>query len=317
MRFETNYINALLEGNLSLQGYNHFLKVIAYYVNKNNWPLTIIVSSSGKRHWELTDFEELCQAYFEWMLSKNKLRYVSKVPIEYRSFYFLQLLISFISEKVNETQSKSGVSFNIFKKHTLDVLDAEFIKLKLGDDLYWYSANVDEFKQLSLDSIKDQIRYLPRIRVTESNIRIKPLIKGVLNQIFDVCEQPVEQSMLVGLCYGLFDQSHFGQPVYENNLVNNLNSTQAQDKKIDAAVYNVVEGLTANDCKIFLKYLFSQKSPSMDDLSNLHKLPKSTIHYKISTFKKKIQSAYVPENQHDGEAFVKKIYEALDKIATT
>lgn len=141
------------------------------------------------------------------------------------------------------------------------------------------------------------------------------MIKGVLIQIFDVCEQPIEQKILVGLCYNLFDQSHFGQHVDENFFADNKDNKNNLSIKVNTIVENLIEGLTPIECKIILDYLFSENPPSMEELSSIYKLPKSTIHYKISTFKKKIQSEYVPDNQSDGENFVKFLYEKLDKIA--
>lgn len=77
---------------------------------------------------EKEDYEELIQQYFEWLLVKGKLNYVHKGPYSYRSYYFLQLLISFISDKISEYQKTTGVSYNAIKKITLEILEGRFRK---------------------------------------------------------------------------------------------------------------------------------------------------------------------------------------------
>jgi hypothetical protein len=49
-------------------------------------------------------------------------------------------------------------------------------------------------------------------------------------------------------------------------------------------------------------------------LASKLKIPKSTLHFKISSFKKKIASTYTPVNQEDGIIYIKNIHDALDKI---
>jgi hypothetical protein len=97
----------------------------------NQWPVSIIVPEKNRdNRWEKEDYEELIQQYFEWLLVKGKLNYVHKVPDSYRSYYFLQLLISFISDKISEYQKTTGVSYNAIKKITLELLEGSFSQRK-------------------------------------------------------------------------------------------------------------------------------------------------------------------------------------------
>ena len=122
-RFNINYINDLLIGRLSLEGYNHILSVVGYYIKLNQWPVNIVMPGKNRdSRWEKEDYEELLQQYFEWLLVKGKLNYIHKVPDSYRSYYFLQLLMSFISDKISEYQKTTGVSYREIKKIISEIL---------------------------------------------------------------------------------------------------------------------------------------------------------------------------------------------------
>jgi hypothetical protein len=313
MRFATDYINDLIEGNLSVQGYNHILKVIAYYAKKNNWPVYIIGEKSNKRDWDFSEYEELSQQFFEWVFVKNKIRHISKVPNEYRSFYFLQLLVSFISEKISQVQRETGISFSNMKKQTLEVLNNHFTKIEYNNSTFWYNTHMIA-TPVSFDSIQDKIQYLPKTKVSSSTGRLKPQIRNLINLIFDVCEYPIQEDILMRIVFSLFDQSSFQDRQFESNDV----VAESLDKSsIHAlAIKRIVQNLSKDDSKLILSYIFSENPPSMDELAKKFDLAKSTVHFKISAFKKKIQENYQPENQEDGEKFVEKVYATLDKIAS-
>ena len=59
-RFNIDYINDLLNGKLSLEGYNHILSVVGYYTKLNQWPVSIVVPEKNRdSRWEKEDYEEL------------------------------------------------------------------------------------------------------------------------------------------------------------------------------------------------------------------------------------------------------------------
>ena len=316
MRFETNHINDLIAGSLSPTGYKHIIGVISYYVKKNNWPINIVVTNSVTHNWSSPDFEELAHEFFEWVLSKNKLQYVGKIPMEYRSFYFLQLLISFVSEKIAQIQTQTGISFKVIRNNTLDILNADFCKIENTNSIHWFNSQVSGIAPISFDLVQSKIQYLPKVRLISKSTRVKPLIKNVLSQVFDVCEQPIEEGILIKIVYSLFDQSYFhAEEQFEKTSTdNNIYDHAIQNH--NEVINSITKTLSKTECTLILSYLFADHQPSLEELSAKFNLPKSTIHFKISSFKKKIQANYQPENQEDGEIFMKNIYDALDKIAS-
>lgn len=314
-RFNIDYINDLLNGKLSLEGYNHILSVVGYYTKLNQWPVSIVVPEKNRdSRWEKEDYEELIQQYFEWLLVKGKLNYVHKVPDSYRSYYFLQLLISFISDKISEYQKTTGVSYNAIKKITLEILEDRFCKKERDAKVFWSDGDVI-LEDMSVSQDLDEcIKSLPRVVITEKIKHLKPHVKNCLLSIFEVYQFPIEQETLIKSVYKLFDQSQYHTTEFHSqNSIVEFEAESAKNYKVQ--VDSLVLNLSASDCQIFLSYLFVNDPPSLDSLASQFNLPKSSLHLKIASFKKKISTTYIPVNQNDGVLFLEKLHDALDKIA--
>jgi hypothetical protein len=67
---------------------------------------------------------------------------------------------------------------------------------------------------------------------------------------------------------------------------------------------------------MIFQYLFNNEDEkSISELANLYGIPKSTLHYKIDSFKKKISKNYTPNNEQDGIIFLQSISKILDEIS--
>ncbi|MBS1631375.1 MAG: hypothetical protein JST10_02265 [Bacteroidetes bacterium] len=314
-RFNINYTNDLLNGKLSLEGYNHILSVVGYYTKINQWPVSVIMPEKNRdSRWEKEDYEELVQQYFEWLLVKGKLNYVHKVPDSYRSYYFLQLLMSFISDKIAEYQKTTGVSYSAIRKITLEILEERFRKEERAEKKFWSGGDIVTEDTLAAPDLEECIRSLPKVAITANIKHLKPHVKNCLLSIFEMYQFPIEEETLIKSVYKLFDQSQFHTAQfqsYNSNLDIETESNNNYKSQVDSLVLN----LSAIDCQIFLSYLFVNEPPSLDALASKFNLPKSTLHSKIASFKKKIASIYIPVNQDDGVLFLKNVHDVLDKIA--
>lgn len=314
-RFNINYINDLLNGKLSLEGYNHILSVVGYYTKLNQWSVSIVMPERNRdSRWEKEDYEELVQQYFEWLLVKGKLNYVHKVPESYRSYYFLQLLMSFISDKIAEYQKTTGVSYSAIKKIALEILEERFRKDEREEKVFWSGGDVVIEDSMAAPDLDECIRSLPRVAITGKIKHLKPHVKNCLLSIFEVYQFPIEQETLITSVYKLFDQSQFHTTEFQS-LNSNVEFEAEAGKNYKSQVDSLVLNLSAIDCQIFLSYLFVNDPPPLDFLASKFKLPKSTLHSKIAGFKKKIATVYIPVNQEDGVGFIKNVHDALDKIA--
>jgi len=314
-RFKINYISDLLNGKLSLEGYNHILSVVGYYTKLNQWSVSVIMTEKNRdSKWEKEDYEELLQQYFEWLLVKGKLNYIHKVPDSYRSYYFLQLLMSFISDKIAEYQKTTGVSYSAIKRIALEILEERFRKEEREEKVFWSESAMVLEDVMAAPDLDECIRSLPRVAITEKIKHLKPHVKNCLLSIFEVYQFPIEQETLIASVYKLFDQSQFHKTEFQSQGSNVELETEA-GKNYKPQIDSLVLNLSAIDCQIFLSYLFENDPPSLELLASKFKLPKSTLYSKITGFKKKIAAVYIPVNQDDGVRFIKKIQNALDKIA--
>ncbi|MBK8344477.1 MAG: hypothetical protein IPL12_14910 [Bacteroidetes bacterium] len=74
--------------------------------------------------------------------------------------------------------------------------------------------------------------------------------------------------------------------------------------------------MTKDDAKMISNFLFQNEGEqSLAEFADKFNIPKSTFHHKVDTFKKKIASAYTPENEQDGYFLYKSISKALDKLS--
>lgn len=314
-RFDTKYINELLTGNLTVEGYNHILQVVVYFVKYNRWPVNII--SPGKQsdsYWTNEDYQEILHHFLEWLFIKGKLKYVHKVPVEYRGYYLLQLLMSFVADKVSEYQKSRGISYALVKTLSLEVLDEKFCRHDFEGKRYWFNTSQPDegYKNISFE---DTIKNLPQVVITEKTKHFKPHIASCISSIFDVYRYFVEEVRLIRSVFQLFDQSQFIQgPPTSVSQPNNIVEASTNFQPI---INKLMQGLNPASARLFLEYLFSDNPPSLENLATIHGLPKSTVHAQISSFKKKISNLFIPVNEDVGSEYIQSIHKALDKIANS
>jgi hypothetical protein len=314
--FNITYIKELLEGKLSENGYKHFLNIISYYIKKYNWPKYIIVSDvlNTSTYWSQDEIRELSHQYFECIISKGKLDYLNKIEESYISYYFTQILISFIANRIKENQQKKGLSYEKCKELTLEITNEDYIIKNIDGIDYAYNQTINK-QDIKLElEINQASSYLSKIPLTEKTKHYKPLVKIVIEDVFNSIESPISVKKLIVLVYKLFDQKSFEANNYYSD-DDNIGFEFSDGEKYKAFVKTIIHGLSKSEGKFISEYLFqSEGKASLSELAIKYDLPKSTIHLKIENFKKRIVNSYIPENETDGILFIQNIANALDEL---
>ena len=309
--FKEEYLLELLSGKLTSRGYANILGTITSMVRKYQWKKSIIVSDHNDNDWQSDDIKELSHQFFEWIISKNKIKYLSKVPFEYLSYYFTQMFISFVSNRIKEEQQKVGLSFQKCQELVQEICQedydeethehSDYVKSSMSDGNNW------------IDKLDDVIKYLAHYPINEDTKHFKPIVKLAIEDILLSADGYVSVSSLAKAVFELLDQSVFKTNMSENQIVYN----QLDDEQTKA-IKTIIEDVGQVDSRIFLEYIFQNTGGiSLSSIADKYNLPKSSVHRKIEDFKKKIFSTYVPNNEEEGISFLQNIALALDKISET
>lgn len=315
--FNPLYIKELLSGNLSKEGYNHFLNVFNFFVNQYKWPNSIINSNEGQnsRKWTPEDIKILAHRFFEWSIKKGKLDYLHKIPYTYLSYYLCQIFISFIAYRIKDEQQKIGLSFEKCKELVQAICKDEYYTFTHNKIYFVYKEPIDESKLKSLEDLSDINSYLQKISINDKIKHFRPLIKSALIDFFNILNDPIPINKLIELIYSRFDQKHFySLPINEQSI--DIDSFINDKLFIDNHINDITSTINKEDARIIYAYLFqNDKNLSFNDMALQLKIPKSTLHYKVDAFKKKVSEHYIPENEEDGIYFIEKLADKLDKLA--
>ena len=306
--FKEEYIIELISGRLTQKGYANIVSSVALMARRFNWQKNIVVSDSFGTCWNDDDVKELTQQFFEWIITNGKLDYIDKVPHEYLSYYFTQMLVSFVSNRIKEEQQKVGISFqkcNVLVKEIADEyykpvshMDKSYVKSNLASGNVW------------INNLEDVVKYLSHYPITEETKQYKPIVKLAVEEVLIAADAYVSIDSLVNAVYGLLDQSSFSVNVDESE------TEKSSDGKYDSAIAKILEGINSTDAHIFLNYVFGdEQKMSLSEIAVKYNVPKSSIHKKIEDFKNKIFKVYMPENEDDGIYFLQNLAQSLDDLA--
>ena len=313
--FKTEYIYEILSGQLSNEGYKHFISVVSNFVRKYNWPKSIIVSSetNATKFWSADEIKELTHQFFEWSLAKGKFDNLNKKPESYLSYYFSQILISFVANRIKEEQQKEGLNFEKCRELVISICKEDYINNTIEGKDYVFTNSFSKDDLKPLEDIENALTYLSKIPIKESTKHFKPLVKIAIEDVFNSIETPISLNKLTIAIFSLFDQKSFNilERKEESIAIEEIARTRV---KYDKIIQKLLYGLTKVDAKLISHFLFqNEKEQSLAELADLYNIPKSTFHHKVDTFKKKIASSYTPENEQDGVLFIQNISKALDE----
>ena len=315
--FKTEYIYELISGQLSNVGYKHFVSIVLGFVRKYNWPKSIIVSreTSISKFWSLDQIKELTHQFFEWSLSNGKLDNLNKIPESYISYYFSQILISFVANRIKEEQQKEGLSYEKTRELVLSICNDDYEICTIDGKEYVFTQSFSKDNIKLIEDIEIGLSYLTKIPIKESTKHFRPLVKIAVEDVFNSIESPISLNRLIETVFSLFSQKSFS--------ILQIDEEQIDKEAIGNGIFNfdkiiqkLILGLTKDDAKMISNFLFQNEGEqSLADFAAKFNIPKSTFHHKIATFKKKIALAYTPENEEDGIFFIQNISKALDKLS--
>ena len=306
--FKKEYIIELISGRLTQKGYANIVSSVALMARRFNWQKDIVVSESFGTYWNDDDVKELTQQFFEWIITNGKLDYINKVPHEYLSYYFTQMLVSFVSNRIKEEQQKVGISFQKCNALVREIAD-EYYKPVSHMDKSYVKSNLAS-GNVWINNLEDAVKYLSHYPITEETKQYKPIVKLAVEEVLIAADAYVSIDSLVNAVYGLLDQSSFSVNVDESETENRC------DGKYDSAIAKILEGIDSTDAHIFLNYVFGdEQKMSLSEIAIKYNVPKSSVHKKIEDFKNKIFKVYMPENEDDGICFLQNLAQSLDDLA--
>lgn len=310
--FKEKYILDLLSGHLTQKGYASIVGSIASMVRRYQWQKNIIVSGNNDPNWCEDDYLELSQLYFEWIISNDKLKYIDKVPFEYLSYYFTQMFISFVANRIKKEQQKSGISFQKCEELVKTICEENYEVVRINNTIF--ISNVVPASKTIINDLSEITRFLPQYSIKPTTKHYKPLVKMVVDDIMSEVKDLVSINLLCSTVFNLLDQSEINNSF--SGIYNETTEEIIEENKYDSYIKKILEGLTKTDVQVILEYVFDNSSNmSLSELSSKYGIPKSTLSKKINDFKKRIFSTYMPENEVDGESFIKKLAYSMDKIA--
>lgn len=315
--FNPDFIHELIKGQLSQEGYVHFLKSTSFYVRRYNWPKSIIVSEETGRlsFWSQDDIKELTHQFFEWIFNKGKLIHLNKIPDSYLSYYFSQMLISFVASKIKQVQQKQGLSFEKCKELVLEISQSDLNTKSISGTVYVFNNSIIEIDIKPQDEIELAIGYLSAIPITEKTKHFKPLVRMAIEDIFNFIESPIAIKKLIDYVFVLFDQRSI-RADFTNLGINTIELNTSSILKYKSAITNLLSGLSKEDAILISEYLFQKHGEtSLSILASKYNIPKSTLHQKIENFRKKIITVYSPENDEDGLIYIQNIASSLDNLS--
>lgn len=306
--FKKEYIIELISGRLTQKGYANIVSSVALMARRFNWQKDIVVSESFGNYWNDDDVKDLTQQFFEWIITNGKLDYINKVPHEYLSYYFTQMLVSFVSNRIKEEQQKVGISFQKCNALVREIAD-EYYKPVSHMDKSYVKSNLAS-GNVWINNLEDAVKYLSHYPITEETKQYKPIVKLAVEEVLIAADAYVSIDSLVNAVYGLLDQSSFSVNVDESETENSC------DDKYDSAIAKILEGIDSTDAHIFLNYVFGdEQKMSLSEIAIKYNVPKSSVHKKIEDFKNKIFNVYMPENEDDGICFLQNLAQSLDDLA--
>ena len=307
--FKEEYILDLLSGHLTQKGYASIVGFIASMVRQYHWQKTIVVSDNSAPDWSSDDIKELAQQFFEWVIANDKLKYVEKIPLEYLAYYFTQMLVSFVANRIKEEQQKVGISFQKCQDLVKVICNENYTEVSHKDRYYIKSPMATE--ETWIDDLEDSIKYLAHYPITENTKQFKSIVKLAIDDILMSANGYVLTTILPNAVFQLLDQSAFAIHVEESMKFDELTIS-----KYDDEINYLMTGVSKVDARLILEYVFqTDEKTSLSELAIKYEMPKSTIHKFVSDFKQKIFRCYKPENEEDGIAFLKKLANALDERA--
>lgn len=305
--FKKEYILDLLAGKLTEEGYRNILGSIAMMVQKYHWPKSIVVSDNIDNHWNQGDVYELGHQFLEWILASEKLKYLDKIPKDYIPYYFTQMLVSFVANRIKDEQQKIGISYQKCNELVHSICEEDYQPTTHMGKFYVKCESVQT--EIFADDISEHLKYMSHYPICKETKQFKPIVNMAIGDILLTTEAYVSIDTLAKAVFELLDQSAF----HAEDINYSESSITTDGDSFKDAISVIISGINQVEAQIIVQYLFDGQKISLADIASKYEMPKSSVHKIIVDFKHKISSVYVPKNEDEGIMFLKKLANALDE----
>lgn len=303
------YIIEFAKGKLSLEGYEYIVSLVRFYINKYNWPKIILDEKiSTEESWTDDDILSITHQLLLFVVEKKKLKNYHKIPENYIEYYFKTVIVSYVANKIKEQQNKTGLSFDDTKRIALEILNELYFSREINYEIFWNKENTFSNPVINNDTIKEIAETLPRIPLTEKTKHYKPHVKTALHDLFNLINRPIKQGVVINQIFSLFDQSYFSINIDEEN------TSEIRDDLIRKAISQILANIDRKDIPIYLDYYFSPTKKSLNSIAIKYKLPKSTVHQRVTQITRIISENIVLTNEQEGVWFLEELHKSLDEL---
>jgi hypothetical protein len=276
-------------------------------VHKYHWPKSIVVSDNTDNIWNQDDINELAHQFLEWILASEKLKYLDKIPTDYIAYYFTQMFVSYVANKIKEEQQKVGISFQKCNELVHSICEEDYQPTAHMGKLYVKSESVHT--ELFTEDISEHLKYMSHYPISETTKQFKPIVNMAIGDILLTTEAYVSIDTLSKAVFELLDQSAF----HADDINHSDSSITTDGDSFKDTISVIISGISQVEAQIIVQYLFDGQKISLADIASKYEMPKSSVHKIIVDFKHKISSVYVPKNEDEGIMFLKKLANALDE----
>lgn len=306
-----SFIDELIKGSISEDGYKQYIKFIYIQINIRNWPLLILEEHSYNQ-WNNDNIEAFAHQFIVYLFEKNKISYMKNIPHDLRYKFFQVILERYVADIIKEKQKEIiGVSYRDIKHIALDILNStsEIIKTIILGNPYWCYKNYINKPILEQNKIENLLNILPKLNLPnleKQKVHIKKKIQGQIKDIFNLIESPIEESYLINFVFNSFIKT--SEKV--TDVISSKEEVLSDYKEVIKKIINSTDG---QDIKILKEYLLQEPHKSLVEASKVLSIPKSTLAYRANIIKKVIRESFSPQSEKDAELFLKSLIDFLDK----
>jgi hypothetical protein len=309
------FLDELLSGTISNEGYRQFLHFIRKTVSIRRWPIIILGENVSGDSWNNETLASFAHQFLSDMIQKKKITCLSHIPPEARFAYMSMFLAQYAADQIRQHQQKSGFSYAQIKRCTKNILQKSpklFCHQAIGSKNMWRLCHSRQIVKLSESEIIDLVKHLPKCYIKPDETRIDVYVKERLKDILGIADTDVEENVLMLLLYENLCQrpqicsSDFERIADEHPSENDIQENHKE--KIDL----ILSKLDETDCKILKEYFFKTPDESLKDGAERLSIPKSTLHHRLNHIKSLISKTFPPCSEQDGLLFLEKLRSTLD-----
>jgi hypothetical protein len=311
----TQFIDELLSGSVSSDGYGQLLRLIKKQIVHRRWPPSILAETASEDTWSEDRYSAFAHQFLIHIIEKNKLVLLKHLPAEARHAYFLMFLAQYVADRIKHHQRQSGLSFAQLRRSAVNVLQKDnkiFLRHQSGSRTYWYRSNSQTDIVITEAELGELIAQLPSPHIMPGETRIHLHVKERLKDILEIAGCLVEEDLLARMLYrNLCPQTITYSASFETIPDDSQPPVPVQDNH-QKTIIQILASLDEADRLILKDYFLAAPEMSLKERALRLSMPKSTLHHRLTAIKTIIFQTFTPISEQDGLIFLEKLQSALD-----